>query len=148
MDIWDLKRHFELAVGMGAPPGALVVGAAGDGAGWQAVAADGTVVGRAGPLDADAPKWAAPLYGLEVRITVAPSQIARYEPGPTHPAVERDISLVVAGGVTAAAIEAVVRRAGAGGALLTRLNVVEEYRGAGLAPGTRGVPWRCTFRDP
>jgi phenylalanyl-tRNA synthetase beta chain len=146
MDIWDLKRHFELAVGLAAPPGALVVRAAGDGAGWQAVAEDGTVVGRAGPLDADAPKWAAPLYGLEVRITVAPAVVVRYEPVPTHPAVERDISLVVPGGVTAAAIEAVLRKAG--GALLTRPQVLDEYRGAGLPAGTRGVTWRCTFRDP
>jgi phenylalanyl-tRNA synthetase beta chain len=117
-----------------------------DGAGWQAVAADGGVAGWAGSLEADAPKWAAPLYGLELRITVAPPQIVRYEPVPTQPAVGRDISLVVPGGVTAAAIELVLRKAG--GALLTRLEVLDEYRGAGLPAGTRGVTWRCTFRDP
>jgi len=70
----------------------------------------------------------------------------RYEPLPTQPAVERDISLVVPGAVTAAAIEAVLRRVGGG--LLTRLDVLDEYRGAGLPAGTRGVTWRCTFRDP
>jgi phenylalanyl-tRNA synthetase beta chain len=48
--------------------------------------------------------------------------------------------------VTAAAIEAVLRRVG--GALLARLNVLDEYRGASLPAGTRGVTWRCTFRDP
>ncbi len=147
MDIWDLKRHFELAVGLAAPPSAgVAVQALKDGLGWEAVAADGTVVGWAGPLEADAPKWAAPLYGLEVRVTVAPPQIVRYEALPTHPAVVRDVSLVVPGGVTAAAIEAVLRQAG--GALLTRLDVLDEYRGAGLPAGTRGVTWRCTFRDP
>jgi phenylalanyl-tRNA synthetase beta chain len=119
-----------------------------DGVGWQAVAADGTAVGWAGPLEADAPRWAAPLYGLEVRITVAPPQVVRYEPLSTHPAVVRDISLVVPGGVTAAAIEAVLRQAAGGGAFLTRLDVLDEYRGAGLPAGTRGVTWRCTFRDP
>ena len=148
MDIWDLKRHFELAVSLACPPKAVAVEALKDGVGWQAVGGDGAVVGWAGPLDADAPKWAGPLYGLEVRVTVAPPPVARYDPLPTQPAVQRDISLVVPGGVTAAAIEAVLRRAG--GALLTRLDVLDEYRGAGLPSGggTRGVTWRCTFRDP
>jgi phenylalanyl-tRNA synthetase beta chain len=151
MDIWDLKRHFELAVGLAAPPtpstGGAVVRPVAGGVGWEAVAGD-AVVGWAGPLDADAPRWAAPLYGLEVRITAAPPRVVRYEPLPTQPAVVRDVSLVVPGGVTAAAIETVLRRAGEGGALLTRLDVLDEYRGAGVPAGTRGVTWRCTFRDP
>jgi phenylalanyl-tRNA synthetase beta chain len=42
-------------------------------------------------------------------------------------------------------MEAVLRKTG--GALLTRLDVLDEYRGAGLPAGTRGVTWRCTFRD-
>jgi phenylalanyl-tRNA synthetase beta chain len=148
MDIWDLKRHFELAVGLAASPGGGAVQAVADGIGWQAVATDGAVIGWAGPLEADAPRWAAPLYGLEVRVTVTAPPIARYEPLPTQPAVVRDVSLVVPGGITAAAIEAALRRAGGGGALLTRLDVLDEYRGAGLPAGTRGVTWRCTFRDP
>ena len=145
MDIWDLKRHFELAVGVAAP-GCTVLPAA-DGVGWVAVRGD-EVVGQAGLLDADAPKWAAPLYGLEVRVTVAPPPLARYQAIPTQPAVSRDASLVVPGGVTAATMEAVLRKTG--GALLTRLDVLDEYRGggAGLPAGTRGVTWRCTFRDP
>ena len=148
MDIWDLKRHFELAVGLAVP--SCDVQPATGGAGWVAVqrGGGGEVCGRAGPLEADAPKWAATLYGLEVQITVAPPPIVRYEPLPTQPAVVRDASLVVPGGgaITAAAIETVLRRAG--GTLLTRLDVLDEYRGAGLPAGTRGVTWRCTFRDP
>jgi phenylalanyl-tRNA synthetase beta chain len=145
MDIWDLKRHFELALAAAAP--GCTVRQAADGVGWVAVR-ETDAVGWAGPLDADAPRWAAPLYGLEVRITVAPAEVVRYDPLPTQPAVVRDISLVVPGGVTAAAIETVLRRAGEGGTLLTRLEVLDEYRGAGLPAGTRGVTWRCTFRDP
>jgi phenylalanyl-tRNA synthetase beta chain len=68
----------------------------------------------------------------------------RYQPLPTQPPVVRDISLVLPGGVTAGAVEAVLRREGTG--LLERLDVLDEYRGAGLPPGTRGVTWRCTFR--
>ena len=143
MDIWDLKRHFELAVAV-ASPGSTVRPTE-DGAGWVAVRGDGAV-GRAGLLEADAPKWAGPLYGLEIRIVVAPPPVARYEALPTQPSVQRDVSLVVPVGVTAAAIEAALRKAG--GPLLTRLDVLDEYRGAGLPAGTRGVTWRCTFRDP
>ena len=43
-------------------------------------------------------------------------------------------------------VEAVLRRVA--GALLEQLDVLDEYRGARLPEGTRGVTWRCTFRDP
>ncbi|HXM39234.1 MAG TPA: phenylalanine--tRNA ligase subunit beta [Gemmatimonadales bacterium] len=147
MDIWDLKRHFELAVAVAAP--SCDVQPATNGVGWVAVQrGSGEVWGTAGPLDADAPKWAAPLFGLEVRIVVGPPPLVSYQPLPTQPPVLRDLSLVLSGGVTAAAVEAVLRREG--GALLERLDVVDEYRGTagGLPAGTRGVTWRCTFRDP
>jgi phenylalanyl-tRNA synthetase beta chain len=145
MDIWDLKQHFELAVGVAAP--SCDVQPAASGAGWVAVTGDGgQPAGTATPLDADAPKWAGPLFGLEVRIAVTPTPLAKYRPLPTQPPAVRDISLVVPGSVTAAAIEAVLRRAG--GAMLEQLDVLDEYRGAGLPEGTRGVTWRCTFRAP
>src|SRR5437899_7948795 len=64
MDLWDLKHHFELAVGL-ACPAARVQVAAGK-TGWEAVTATGEAVGWAGALQADAPVWAAPLFGLEV----------------------------------------------------------------------------------
>jgi len=140
MDIWDLKQHFELAVGLAARSDD--VRPAGNGFGWVAPG------GTGGPLEADAPKWAAPLYGLEVKIAVAPASPVRYQPLPSQPPVVRDISLVLPGSVTAGAVEAVLRREG--GRLLERLDVLDEYRGAGLPTGggTRGVTWRCTFRAP
>jgi phenylalanyl-tRNA synthetase beta chain len=138
MDLWDLKSHFELAVGVAASSRDLQPAA--NGSGWVSSA------GTATPLDADAPKWAAPLYGLEVRIEVAPRVLPRYQPLPTQPPVVRDLSLVVPGGVSAAQVEAVLGREG--GALLGRLDVLDEYRGASLPPGTRGATWRCTFRAP
>jgi phenylalanyl-tRNA synthetase beta chain len=145
MDIWDLKRHFELAVGVAAP--SCDVQPAANGSGWIAVGKDGGVpVGTATALDADAPKWAGPLFGLEVRIAVEPGPVPAYRPLPTQPSVVRDISLVLPGGVTAAGVEAVLRRLG--GALLESLDVLDEYRGPGVPAGTRGVTWRCTFRDP
>jgi phenylalanyl-tRNA synthetase beta chain len=104
------------------------------------------VWGTAGPLDADAPKWAGPLFGCEVRIVIAPPSAVRYQALPTQPPVLRDLSLVLPAGVLAAAVEVVLREAG--GALLERLAVLDEYRGSGLPAATRGGTWRCTFRDP
>jgi phenylalanyl-tRNA synthetase beta chain len=149
MDIWDLKHHFELAVGVAAPGSA--VQPAPDGSGWIALpASGGEPVGTATLLEADAPKWAGPLYGLEVRVAVQPGVLTRYQPLPTQPPVVRDLSLVLPAGVTAAQVAVVLRRDG--GPLLERLDVLDEYRaggaGAGLPAGTRGVTWRCTFRDP
>jgi phenylalanyl-tRNA synthetase beta chain len=146
MDIWDLKQHFELAVGGAAP--FCTVQPAPAGTGWVAAGQDrdGEVWGTATPLEADAPKWAAPLFGLEIKIAVAAPALVRYQPLPTQPPVVRDLSLVLPGGVTAAAIETVLRREG--GSLLERLDVLDEYRGPGLPAGTRGVTWRCTFRHP
>ena len=143
MDIWDLKYHFELAVGLAAP--GCDVQPAANGVGWQAVQKEG-VWGSAAPIEADAPKWASPLLGLEVKIAIERPALARYQALPTQPPVVRDVSLVVPGAVTAAAIEAVLRREG--GTLLERLEVLDEYRGAGLPAGTRGITWHCTFRDP
>ena len=147
MDIWDLKHHFELAVGVAAP--SSDVQPAANGSGWLAVKqGGGEPVGQAMPLEADAPRWAGPLFGLEVRIAIESLPVVRYRSLPTQPPVVRDISLVVpaGGGVTAEAIESVLRREG--GRLLERLDVLDEYRGKGLPDGTRGVTWRCTFRDP
>src|SRR5256712_157332 len=76
MDIWDLKRHFELAVGVAAP--SCDVQPAANGSGWIAVEkGGGEPVGRAQPLEADAPRWAGLLFGLEVRIAVEPSRGVR-----------------------------------------------------------------------
>ena len=145
MDIWDLKHHFELAVGVAAPGYDVQPAANGSPSGWVALRKQGgEQAGTATRLDADAPRWAGPLFGLEVSIAVAPPPMVRYEALPTQPPVVRDLSLVVPEGVTAAAVEAVLRREG--GALLERLDVLDEYRGKGLPAGTRGVTWRCTFR--
>jgi len=143
MDIWDLKRHFELAVAAAAP-GARVI-RADAGAVWAAVA-NGRVVGSAGPQTADAPKWAGGLMGFEVEIEVAGTPRPTYVPLPTQPPTAQDVSLVLPAGVTAEQVEARLRDAT--GVLLERLEVLDEYRGPNVPAGTRGVTWRCVFRDP
>jgi len=145
MDIWDLKHHFELAVTVAAPS-CDVQPASGGGGGWVAVQRDGEVAGWAGPLEADAPVWAAPLFGFEVRLDVTLPEAVPYRPLPTQPPVERDIALLVPAGVSAGAVSAVLARAA--GPLLERLEVFDEYQGPGVPAGHRSVAWHCTFRDP
>jgi phenylalanyl-tRNA synthetase beta chain len=146
MDIWDLKYHFELAVSVAAPS-CDVRPATGGVVGWEAVQrGGGEVMGWAGPLEADAPVWAAPLLGFEVRLTASEPAVVRYRPLPLQPPVERDLALVVPAGVTAAQLSRVLRQAV--GPLLEQLEVFDEYRGPGIPAGHRGVAWHCTFRDP
>lgn len=144
MDIWDLKRHFELAVAT-AFPGASV-GPGKDGVIWSATAADGRPVGHAKSLQGDAPKWAGALLGFEVEVAVGTLPSAIYVPLPTQPAAVQDLSLVLPDGVLAANVERRLRQEC--GPMLERLTVLDEYRGASLPAGTRGVTWRCVFRDP
>ena len=146
MDIWDLKYHFELAVELAAP-GCNVEPVTGGAVGWQALQRGGrAVMGWAGPLEADAPVWAAPLFGLEVRLALTSRAPVMYRPLPVQPAVEQDVALVLPPGVSAVLVAEVLRRAV--GPLLERLDVFDEYRGPGIPAGHRGVAWHCTFRDP
>ena len=144
MDLWDLKYHFELAVGLAAPSARVQVGAGG--AGWEAVGASGEVVGWAGALEADAPPWAARLYGFELGLELAGLGSVPYRPLPVTPPVERDVALVLPPGVTAAQVDEAVRRAA--GPLLESFTVFDEYRGPGIAADHRSVAWHCSFRDP
>jgi phenylalanyl-tRNA synthetase beta chain len=144
MDIWDLKHHFELALRVAAPT-SNVEPATGGGAGWVAVER-GEVRGWAGPLEADAPVWAAPLFGFEVRLEAVEQRPVLYRALPTQPPVERDIALVLPAGVTARAVGDVLRRVV--GSLLEGLVVFDEYRGGAVPAGQRSVAWHCTFRDP
>ena len=146
MDIWDLKHHFELAVEVAAPS-CDVQPATGGAVGWVAVKqGSGDVAGFAGLVEADAPVWAAPLLGFEVRLEVAVPQPKPYQALPTLPPVERDVALVLPAEVTAAAVAEVLRRVL--GPVLERLEVFDEYRGAGIPAEHRSVAWHCTFRDP
>ncbi len=145
MDIWDLKYHFELALAVAAPS-CDVRPATGGALGWEALERGGEAVGWAGPLEADAPAWAARLFGFEVRLTAVQRSLVAYRPLPLQPPVERDLALVLPPGVTAAQVSDILRRTV--GPLLERREVFDEYRGPGIPAGYRSVAWHCTFRDP
>ena len=137
---WDLKGLFQRAVSL-ANPGALVQVDGGD---LVARSADGRLVGRASILVADAPPWAAPLFGLEVELSVAARVVPPFVAPPMVPAAIRDLGLVVPWAVTADAVVAEIRKIGAG--LLESVGVVDEYRGAGVPDGSRSVAFRLVFR--
>src|SRR5258708_21694539 len=146
MDIWDLKYHFELAVSVAAPE-CSVEPATGGAVGWEAVQrAGGSVVGWAGPLEADAPVWAAPLFGFEVRLTAAQRSLVAYRPLPLQPPVERDVALVLPPGATAAQVSDILRRTV--GPLLERLEGFGEDRGPGVPAGRRRLARPRPFPDP
>ncbi|PYO78781.1 MAG: hypothetical protein DMD67_04335, partial [Gemmatimonadetes bacterium] len=107
------------------------------GGGWAAVQQGGEVVGWGGPLEADAPPWAAPLFGFEVRLFLVERSPVAYRALSVQPPVERDLALVLPPGVTAGQVSDVLRRAV--GPLLERVQVFDEYRGPEIPPGHRSV---------
>jgi phenylalanyl-tRNA synthetase beta chain len=141
-DLWDCKGMLEAAVALAIPEADVQV----EGQAWLVRDRAGRVVGQAGPLPADAPPWAAPLFGFELLLDPAPRRPAPFAPLPTTPASERVLALLLPEGVAAARVDAVLRQAG--GALLERVDVESDYRGAELPGGTRSVAYRLTFRAP
>ena len=139
-DLWDLKHLFEEALRVGGPTGRVVP----DGTGWALEDASGRVRGRARELESDRPAWAGRLLGLEIDLEVRPGVAAHYQALPTAPPVERDLAVVLPPDVSAAQVEAVMRRGA--GPLLERVGVFDEYRAAEFEG--RSVAWRLIFRAP
>jgi phenylalanyl-tRNA synthetase beta chain len=65
---------------------------------------------------------------------------------PRHPAVERDLAVVVAESVAAADVAASVRAHA--GPLLTSLELFDIYRGRPLADAEKSLAWRLRFQAP
>jgi phenylalanyl-tRNA synthetase beta chain len=142
LDLWDLKGRLEAAVALAIPGAAIQV----EGNAWIVRDRAGRVVGEAGPLAADAPPWAAPLYGLEVAIDPSPRRPAPFEPLPVTPGSERVLALLVPDGTEVGRVADVIRVSG--GELLEAVVVESDYRGTELPPATRSVAFRLTFRAP
>ena len=139
---WDLKGLLESVISLANPGAAVQV----EGEGWVARTPDGQAVGRGGRLTADAPRWAAPLFGLEVLVDPSVSDEVRYRPVPVTPAAERDLALVVPDAVPAGQVLDTLR--GSAGSLLEAVAVLDEYRGAGVPAGARSIAVRLVFRAP
>jgi phenylalanyl-tRNA synthetase beta chain len=141
-DLWDLKGRFEAAIALAIPGAVLQV----EKNAWVARGPDGRLVGEAGPLVADAPPWAAPLFGFELVLDPTPRRPNRFAPLPSTPSSERVLALLLPQGVTAAEVETILQRVGT--PLLERTDIESDYRGAELPAGTRSVAFRLTFRAP
>jgi phenylalanyl-tRNA synthetase beta chain len=139
-DLWDLKGHFEAAVALAVPEGTVQV----EGSEWIARNSEGRTVGRAGPLAADAPPWAGPLFGFELLLDPAPRRPARFAALPSTPSAERVLALLLGEGVTVRQVEELLGRVG--GELLESVEIESDYRGPELPVGTRSVAFRLTFR--
>ena len=151
-------------------PAAAVELVPGDGAEllWT-VRSGGRAVGAVRRVPLDAPPAAAPAFGVEVvlgEMESAPPAArgahaygeghaggealagapARYRPLPRTPAAVFDLALVVPDDLPAARVEALIRSTA--GEILERLELFDEYRGAGVEGGHRSLAWRLTFRHP
>jgi phenylalanyl-tRNA synthetase beta chain len=139
-DLWDLKGQFEAAVALAIPGGAVQV----EGSGWIARDSAGRAVGRAAPVEADAPPWAAPLFGFELVLDPAPRRPARFATLPSTPSSERVLALLLGEGTTVRQVEELLGRVG--GEVLESILVDSDYRGPELPAGRRSVAFRLTFR--
>jgi phenylalanyl-tRNA synthetase beta chain len=72
--------------------------------------------------------------------------VVRVRPILRHPAVERDLAIVVPETVLAAAVDATIRRSA--GPLLVDVRLFDVYRGAPLAPGEKSLAERLVFQAP
>jgi phenylalanyl-tRNA synthetase beta chain len=142
VDIWDLRSLFEAAVGLAFPSAAVQV----DSDHWIAMAPDGRVVGSARRVDADAPPWAAPLFGIEVELDATERPGPTFAGLPSTPAATRDLALVLPGGLTAQSVSNAI--SAAAGPALERVSVLDEYRGPNQPAGSRSVAFRLVFRAP
>jgi len=142
VDRWDAKGLAEAVAALAFPGTRWHV----QGDAFEARDGEGRPVGWAGPLRADAPPWAAPLFGVELDVALAEPAPVVVRPLPSTPAATRDLSLVAEDGVAAERIEAVIRAAA--GELLESARVTAEYRGPSVGEGRRSVTFRLTCRAP
>lgn len=158
-DVWDLKaivgdvaRLLDLIVHEGADAPhidrglSFRVSAPHDEA---AGAGPGTVRGYAGRVldgSVDAPAWAEDVWVLEVALPAGGGERVpvRVVDLPQHPAVERDLALLVGVRQSAAAVGEAI--AAGGGPLLEAVEPFDVYSGSGVPEGMRSIAWRLRFR--
>ncbi|MEK7476994.1 MAG: phenylalanine--tRNA ligase subunit beta [Candidatus Coatesbacteria bacterium] len=162
-DAFDAERALDLADLKGAVAsataalGLAIEWTAAAGAPFSASAAAelrlaGRVVGRAGVLaPGTAAAYEIPAGAVAAEIELAAlveAAVLAYavEPPARFPAVRRDLALVVAEAVGAAALEAAVREAGK--PLLESAAIFDCYRGKQIPEGTKSLAVRLAFRAP
>jgi len=166
IDEWDARGVAEVLSRVAFPDAAIdLAPALAAGRLWE-IQRDGAPIGTVQRLALDAPIWAASAYGIEITLgdvaTAAPAArgthsyrdhgqgprtaVSRFRPLPAMPPAEFDLALLVPIGTPASRVESVIRDAA--GDLLERLELFDQYTGAGIDPGHRSLAWRLTFRHP
>jgi phenylalanyl-tRNA synthetase beta chain len=165
IDEWDAKAVAERAVRTAYPHESAELSPVGNHLLWH-IRVAGKTIGNVVRVDLDAPVWATPAFGIELILgdveTAAPSApgkhaymedagrrrtaVRPYRALPTMPAVEIDLALLVPRGTNVADVERVIRSTA--GELLERLDLFDEYTGAGVNADHRSLAWRLTFRHP
>ncbi len=147
-DEWDIKYLAESTAAAAFPGAELRMVPASGQTLWDVVI-DGKVIGIARRLTLDAPVWAKPAFGLELNLEAieeSPPRRRTYRPIPATPRAQVDLALVAPTTVTAAQIEAVIRKEA--GDLLETLTLFDEFVGQGIPEGSRSLAWALTFRHP
>ncbi len=148
VDLWDAKFIAQTIGDSAFGRGRLVLEGAESGEGWIATV-DGVKIGTVGPIEVDAPVWAAPVFGIELDITSAfnaARSTPTYKPLPVTPAAEFDLALLLPDDITSAQVEKVI--SSAAGELLESLITFDEFRGKAGDAAMRSVAWRLTLRHP
>lgn len=166
-DVWDAKELAERIATAAFPGCAVRLEAAEAPVVWTVHVAGAGAVGRVEAVPLDRPVWASEAWGVEVTLGVlssddvaaprahahAPAEresgatrAVRFVPLPTTPAAEIDLALLVPDTTSAATVETALKSAG--GELLERVELFDEFRGAGVPAGMRSLAWRLTWRHP
>ncbi|MFI5246914.1 MAG: hypothetical protein ACHQQR_16900, partial [Gemmatimonadales bacterium] len=164
-DAWDAKALAE-TIARAAFPGAKIMLLPGEGGELWSVHRH-VRVGSVCMVSLDAPVWASPAFGVEITLGPMPSEAVaasgkhdyaaapehaappfflRYAWLPTTPAAEFDLALIVPDDMPARSVESVI--SSAAGEFLERLELFDQFRGAGVPAGHRSLAWRLTFRHP
>jgi Phenylalanyl-tRNA synthetase beta subunit len=146
-DEWDAKWIAQVIAESAFPGSGVKLIPSTEPALWE-IQRDGAKVGHVERLPLNAPIWAAPAFGIEVDLSDASSvtpEAAKHRPLPNTPPVEVDLALLVPSGVSAEQIEQLIHAEA--GELLEDLVLFDEFRGKGIAEGSRSLAWRLTFRS-
>jgi phenylalanyl-tRNA synthetase beta chain len=107
------------------------------------------LAGEVRSATADAPRWAAPVFAGEFRLSAVrgadgAKDAVAFEPLPSYPAIARDLAFTIPSGVTSDSVRAAIRDAAP--ALLESLRLFDVYEGEKVEPGRRSLAWRLVFR--
>lgn len=147
-DEWDIKYLAELVAATAYPSVTSTLVPGGKDTLWN-ISIEGRSVGSVRRMKLDAPVWARPAFGLEIdleAIAQTPAATKTFRSLPAMPPVQVDLALVATGNVTAAQLDAVIRREA--GDLLESLTLFDEFTGQGIPEGSRSLGWALTFRHP